>query len=498
MSPRARLRAFFVDRFSIAGSLERFVNEYFKSVTAEIGWQSSLVVQAESLVGVLSDRGLLGQLWPALLAERKEFAEQIRALSVAWSAASAGGTVSPESQNPSSEAVVSRDRLAEIFRAARKAKLDEAREALFVGLPGYLQSSPTQGTRAQLLVDLDRLNRSSEIPRPLGIWLENAQLLLDDDAGGETFARFLSELPPLAQESAGSEPDQDKVTQDLEFAIQAHARPGLLVANGWLQSLAETPWTAALERERQTVRLAIAATGRLESPDGKYSEWQGAGAIVGDDLVCISRHMLEAALDGKSSLPRLLFDPWREAAGPLLDTALPVTEVLLKHPVLDIAFIHVPGLAAAGIKPLTLSASAAEFNDPIFRVTYVGADSRVDPALQSKVFGGRLSGDKWVLPGKVTQVRDLYSAGGTRLSFDSTTLGGTGGPVVSLETGQMVALAVGRMYLYANWGVPSSEILRDPRVRALGVAMSPDAPAPDDPWAEQWASREEVSPEPTE
>ena len=98
-----------------------------------------------------------------------------------------------------------------------------------------------------------------------------------------------------------------------------------------------------------------------------------------------------------------------------------------------------------------------------------------------------------ILPGTVTDVPakaqcERHEGNARLLCYDSSTLGGlAGSPVVSLPSGEVVGIGNSRIYLVGKWAVPTWQLLRDPRVRALGLAVPPDTPLPDDPWANAWA-----------
>jgi len=83
-TPRVLLRTFLVNRFSEGDSLKRLVEDNFEQITADINWDASTTDRAESIVGTLSDRGLLPQLWPVLMREREAYADEIRTIQAAW------------------------------------------------------------------------------------------------------------------------------------------------------------------------------------------------------------------------------------------------------------------------------------------------------------------------------------------------------------------------------------------------------------------------------
>ena len=97
---------------------------------------------------------------------------------------------------------LSRGVVLELHRAATATRLD--RNALLSGLdPGYTQGLPTAlSSGAQLLMDLDELNRARELQDgilPLRIWLENAAVLLGPRDEGALIRSALEQIRLRAQ-----------------------------------------------------------------------------------------------------------------------------------------------------------------------------------------------------------------------------------------------------------------------------------------------------------
>lgn len=500
-SPRALLRTFLVQRFTTDGALERFVKDNFEDAAKEISWESAVVIQADSFIGIMAEKGQIKQVWPVLIQERSAFTEEIQTIENAWKSAAAGNVL--PSITTAETTLLDRERLAEIFRAARTAKLDAIRPALFAGLPDdLLTPRAVDQPDAQLLIDLHRLNRVPGDPPPLVLWIDNVRLLLDGQPESAKLGQIAEKMTNAPVSTVQSDVAETKVTNQLENIVLMHGRPAIAVKNGTFAAPEE--WKQ-LDDKRALIELAIAATGRLNTPEHKSGlQWAGAGVVVGDDLIAAARYMIEGSLPAKTRHTlapgpldsKMWFEPRQEDEGaPVKPFGFEVTEVVLCHPILHIALLRVPGLQKAGIRPLVSAAKPPRKETKIVRVTYVGQDSRVDAVLQSQVFGGRLNGAKWILPGLVTSAprmkktwpspKDalLFLLPKDMLAYDSNTLGGIGGPVVSLETGEMLGYGTSRQYLKGNWAVPMWEVIRDKRVRDLGIAVPADAPKPDMPQA---------------
>lgn len=489
------LRAFLVERFSGEGAFKLFVRDYFPAATADVPWGEAMTAQTEALVGWAVERGFLDKVWPALLQEREAFAEDIQRIRDAW-AATAAGNVAPivvQAIAPAAP-LLDRNRVAEIYRAVRDANFDDVRAALFAGLPEQLLTAPAvRRADAQVLIDLHRLRCAAGDPPPLLLWLENARLLFEREAFAGAFDQFIDDLAkrpvPAAAAPIASDAAESKVTSKLEAIVRASSRPALRVVDGTFAA-ADDEWKEPVERNRALIDTAIAATGRIEAPDQKQQPWIGTGVIVGPDLIAVAWHMIMDVITIDAKLQtKLVFNP-RNDEMMNVASAFPITEVVFWDERWNIALLRVPDLKNSGMQPLVSAVKPPKEGENIVRVTYVVRDGRVDGALQSQIFGGKLDGAKWVLPGKVTnapkKMRGEPKGAVDRkqlLGYDTNTLGGSGGPVISLDTGHLLGYSIIRLYLVGNWAVPMWEVVRDRRVRGFGITVPPNAPPPDLPKA---------------
>lgn len=502
-TPRAALRVFLTKRFETLGRLRRFVRDNFEEIVPELS-EDPLAAMAETFIGGLTERGLIPDLWPILRAERPNYLQEIAKLETSWIAAASGSPIVSELGETDEAGKLDRQQLKAIFASARKAKLERSRRALLVGIPEHIvRALPTAGApEARLWIDLDRLNHLDGDPAPLELWLDNALLILPHGVDGSGFEQALAMLKtPAARKADEADELYEDEASGLEAIVLPEARPALLVENGLFELPAGGAWRDPLYKARPQIHEAIAATGRLNVGNHPSVPWLGSAFVVGDDIVCTARHNVDFAYSNgrwkDSPSGSTISLAWSPSGGADASTheERTVTEVLLVHPVLDIAFLHVPGASDLAGSNLVLAHQKASKDELLARITYVGQDSRVDMALQQRVFRGLLDGRKWVLPGKVMDLEEgrQYHAGQKsrnpilNLAYDSSTLGGTSGsPVIELESGLVYGVGYARVYLKANWAVPASEILRDPRVRDLGIALPDNAPDADDPWKDAW------------
>jgi hypothetical protein len=96
---RAHLRGFLVARFSTKDALGLFVADYFADIVPELN-NDTLVKMADSCISVLMARGRIVELWPPLLVEREQFAEDIARLKAGFIAQAADDAAGSPPQGP--------------------------------------------------------------------------------------------------------------------------------------------------------------------------------------------------------------------------------------------------------------------------------------------------------------------------------------------------------------------------------------------------------------
>ena len=427
MNPRPRTRTFLCESFTPPALFRRLVGDHFEDIEPEMSWQVPLSDQVDMFLALLKARGRIGALWRVLIIERPLFEVQIRVLEAEWVA---GTQISQTSTMPTTSAIP-RERLHALKKVAQDAQVATLRLI-------------TQIEQAMLLADeLDAVEPT--VPTPVAV----------ADA-----------LPP-----------EDAQTDDpkgVENIIRRGLRPVIIVSNGTYHHAG--PYAPSLEKYRKHVERAIAATGRMETPDGPRP-WVGTAFVAGPDVICMAAHLFKSLKH--QAVQHIRFNPFWEQ-GPGSQPPLVVSELLWRHPVLDVAFARVEGLVEARVPALALASRPPIASAEVVRVTYVPQDGRVDPAVQAAVFAGRFDG-KWLMPGLVRAIPTMLPTASSRgqddkLAYDSATVGGTGGPLIEIATGVVIGIAVAQTYLVNSWAVPAWYLTADDTLKALGVAIAPVDP----------------------
>jgi endonuclease G len=166
-----------------------------------------------------------------------------------------------------------------------------------------------------------------------------------------------------------------------------------------------------------------------------------------------------------------------------------VRSIVMIHPYWDMAILAVDGLPAA-LTPLRLSITDARElqGHDIFVLGYPAFDPRNPSDVQQDLFDGRY-GVKRLRPGELQGGMKTASFGKIVLAatHDCSTLGGNSGSAVfDLDTGEVVALHFGGRYHGQNYAVPASDLARDGRVIATGVAFAGTPRGGANEWSDWW------------
>jgi arachidonate 15-lipoxygenase len=283
---------------------------------------------------------------------------------------------------------------------------------------------------------------------------------------------------------------------NFEAIILPRERPVWLVQDGtyptvdWEGGRLEQPGV------RQRLVSAILAVGRVDLDPAFPAPYAGTAFFVGSNLMMTNRHV--AAIFSRG-LGRTVQYRAGAASVDLLREAdrtgvrrLTVDKVLMVHPYWDVALLEVSG-ETEGIGALTLSdlPAADAIGRYIAAIGYPARDPRNDIQIQNFVFQDRFE-VKRLMPGKVLAPRSIQSFEQSvdALCHEASTLGGaSGSAVIDVETGDVLALHFGGIYLDANFAVPAWALAADPRVRDLGVRVR-SAVSAAGPWVARWASIE--------
>jgi hypothetical protein len=478
ITARRLLWVFLTERFSEPGTLVRFVDHYFAQVGREVNLEGSLAAQADSLIAVLIDHGLVEQVWDALRTEREQFTAEIDEMAGLWERdgfLTGGATASAPGAEPSPGAEplgesngrvwLERKAVLDVHRAAALAGLEESRPALLLDVSeaAIAGVAHVPSPRAQMLMDIHHLSCGAHGVDPIRAWISNARAIAPDGVDTTPFATALASLDAVAAADAEAARLAEEHFGGLVEMIIARERPVIVARGDTFDVDPAGPFADELEAGRVFVEQALRATGKLRVRNHPTLEWTANAFAVGDDLVCTARHALLDSEDPDRPVEYYVdFDDEQRTVG--WSRELRVTEVALSPEPFDVAFLRAPGLNEMGIAPLTLAGAAPPTGDALARITFVARDPRVDLELQERVLGGYEL--KRVMPGKFRGLDDDRPR--ARLRYDSSTLAGlSGSPVVSLDTGEVLGIGTMRIYLEGCWAVPAWELLADPRVRGL-------------------------------
>lgn len=304
-------------------------------------------------------------------------------------------------------------------------------------------------------------------------------------------------LPELLGKVNAGEALDDSSASALEEIIINQARPMLPVRDGQFEVPATWP-NPALAASRDRLVAAAAAVGRIDVSQVPGVQFAGSGLLVAPDLVMTTRGVAElfATGLGKTGLkikpgrrPRIVFD---SEAGDALD-GVPVSEIVLIHPLLDLALVRLGQRAPAAV-PLKFSGAGPyeAVGRPVAVIGHVAFDTGRNPEAVARVAAG-LIGLKHIAPGFVTPA-DTFERFGRQLwalTHDCTALAGSaGGPVIDLTSGEVIGLQVSGKGYANNFAIPGRDLARDARVASFlefeGVVdSSPSA------WQEYWAEADQ-------
>jgi endonuclease G, mitochondrial len=252
-----------------------------------------------------------------------------------------------------------------------------------------------------------------------------------------------------------------------ETIVLTIGRPVLdIKANAVVVSIADIAsqiWKQRLIDANPLLLPNVPAVGRIELVNHPRGiEWIGTGWLLRDDIVVTNRHVAE--IFGESDGTKFLFRPGFE--GGFINANIDFLEEFegngsLEFPLFkiihiergggpDLAFLRIEPVSGLALpKPVALSSTPAGQGDQVAVIGYPARDPFFpDPKLMDDIFNNRYD-KKRLAPGLVTQVtRD-------RIFHDCSTLGGnSGGEVVSLKTGQAVALHFAGTLFSKNHAVP--------------------------------------------
>jgi hypothetical protein len=258
-----------------------------------------------------------------------------------------------------------------------------------------------------------------------------------------------------------------------ESIVKAVGRPVFIIADNKVTEDFSGPsseiWKQRIVDARDRIDRVIPAVGRIEVNNHPDFTWVGTGWLIDSDVIVTNRHVAvefgrrdnarfvyRTGLNNAPMVSRIDFleEYQRSAAAEFV-----VAEILWIAPTdgPDVAFLRV--VRQAGQPPLAQPvplASAIDGNDFVATIGYPARDSRVpDQALVKKLFGD-VYDKKRLAPGTI------LATGVNELEHDCSTLGGNSGSVIlSLASGEAIALHFAGLFKEANYAVPA------PRLKAL-------------------------------
>jgi DNA/RNA endonuclease G (NUC1) len=302
----------------------------------------------------------------------------------------------------------------------------------------------------------------------------------------------------------------EEITNQEQFALEAIVmpknRPVVFVRGDSLYDDIPDPW---LSLNAPTIKAKIAhllpAIGRIELPLSQLIPYGGTGFIVGKGRLMTNRHVAQLFSQGLGTQIQYqaggsAIDFKRQVDTPDSDHSsyFKVLGVEMIHPFWDMALLRVDGLPTDRALPLSVKSPQELLGRNVVVVGYPARDDRNDLQLQDKIFGGKYF-VKRLQPGTVRERAKIQSFENlvNALTHDASTLGGnSGSAVIDVDSGEVIALHFGGIYLEANYAVPMFELARDRRVSPM-LNFDGSVPPTND-WEPAWqrVERTESAPSP--
>ncbi|WP_067490329.1 phospholipase D-like domain-containing protein [Erythrobacter sp. CCH5-A1] len=278
---------------------------------------------------------------------------------------------------------------------------------------------------------------------------------------------------PLVDDNDDVHPD---VAAAAESIIKAIGRPVFIIADNKVTEQFSGPdssdtqtWVARIAEARERIDRLIPAVGRIEVTNHPDFSWVGTGWLIDSDIIVTNRHVavefgrrdnarfvFRTGLNNAPMVSRIDFlEEFQRSAA----AEFSLFEILWIAPTdgPDVAFLRVMRQAGqpALARPVVL-ASTINGDDYVATIGYPARDSRVpDQELVKKLFGD-VYDKKRLAPGII------LANGEMELEHDCSTLGGNSGSLImSLQTGEAIALHFAGLFKEANYAVPA------PRLKAL-------------------------------
>jgi endonuclease G len=281
-----------------------------------------------------------------------------------------------------------------------------------------------------------------------------------------------------------------------ETIVLRTGRPVLAIRQSTVDVQIDDPdsevWRTRLANAGARLARPIRGVGRIEVQGHPSYSWLGTGWLVRPDILVTNRHVAAEFTRRNGTGMQFRLGIGKKAMSARVDfleeldstasSEFSLTEVLHVEdedgP--DLAFFKVGGRGLA--PPIILSERRARENELVAVIGYPARDSRIpEQNLMSRLFGD-VYDKKRLAPGQIT------GADAGALLHDCSTLGGnSGSAVISLASGEAVALHFAGRFLEANFAVASDTVAEHlhrvergaPRLKPEPKAR-PDSTAPVD------------------
>jgi hypothetical protein len=268
----------------------------------------------------------------------------------------------------------------------------------------------------------------------------------------------------------------------LECVLLLYGRPALLVSEGNLASV--PPLWNLLEDQREDIEMAQRGVGRIELLGHPEYDWAGTGFLVNDNILMTTRRIAEVFVENRNG--GWQFRPgittwmdYRSSYQSVSSAGYRVRNVVGVHDRYDLALLEVerPQINSKAPTPLALASLPPQQPEgqQVYLIAYPVRDARRnEPEAVSRIFRD-VYNVKRVQPGVLRGSLAFHEV--QLLRHDCAPLGQTaGGPLLDLETHQVLGLQTTGRYLETSTAVPLYALRDDPLLRRDGVTFAEATP----------------------
>ncbi|WP_417211033.1 trypsin-like peptidase domain-containing protein [Antarctobacter sp.] len=259
----------------------------------------------------------------------------------------------------------------------------------------------------------------------------------------------LEEARQTLRVAAAAQPVVSAADPDVRPVSSGDFRPMLPMIDGRVQAGTVAAVQEVLTPQADALAQVAAATGFLRLSDGDQP-MRGTGFVVARDVVVTADFvpgylqapgMAMAASLTPLPLLRMEFSVGEDAQDDRDNRVFAVRQVLLRDKEAGLSFLHVPGLASAGIGPAPLGDGVPDEGAWLAVLGYPVNDPRVAGIEMQPGWRPYI---KRLMPGTRVAVASAWADYPQAFGHDATTAGGTAGaPVIDLDTGTVIGLHLG-------------------------------------------------------